>query len=139
MTLPRRQWIHRPTEQILLGNQVHLYQGNFIVQLSKFCLVIVLYQGGPGPRPRSGPSLVQNNNQAKFDPKNNQAKFARLDGEILMIRTQEQSFEFLYFILLSIPLGLSPPPSRENILREELCLGLVQNESKAHRLISISN
>ena len=38
--------LHRPTEQILLGNQVHLYQGNFIVQLSKFCLVIVLYQGG---------------------------------------------------------------------------------------------
>ena len=42
-----RNFIARsPTEQILLGNQVHLYQGNFIVQLSKFCLVIVLYQGG---------------------------------------------------------------------------------------------
>ena len=30
-----------------------------------------------------------------------------------------------------------PPPSREKIWREELCLGLVQNESKANRLISI--
>ena len=30
-----------------------------------------------------------------------------------------------------------PPPSREKIWREELSLGLVQNESKAHRLISI--
>ena len=28
------------------------------------------------------PPLVQNDNQAKFDPKNNQAKFARLDGEL---------------------------------------------------------
>ena len=30
-----------------------------------------------------------------------------------------------------------PPPSREKIWREELCLGLVQNESKSHRLMSI--
>ena len=30
-----------------------------------------------------------------------------------------------------------PPPSREKIWREKLFLGLVQNESKAHRLISI--
>ena len=30
-----------------------------------------------------------------------------------------------------------PPPCREKIWREDLSLGLVQNESKAHRLISI--
>ena len=35
--------------------------------------------------------------------------------------------------VLSIPLGLSPPPSREKIWREKLFLGLVQNESKANR------
>ena len=35
--------------------------------------------------------------------------------------------------VLSIPLGLS----RDKIWREKLFLGLVQNESKAHRLISI--
>ena len=59
----------------------------FIVQPSKFCLVIffawlfIWYQGGSlGHRPND-PPLVQNDNQAKFDPKSNQAKFARLDGE----------------------------------------------------------
>ena len=44
---------------------------------------------------------------------------------------------FREITVLSIPLGLDPPPSREKNWREELCLGLVQNESKAHRLISI--
>ena len=41
-----RGQVHRPTEQILLGNQVHLYRGNFIVQASKFCLVIRFVPGG---------------------------------------------------------------------------------------------
>jgi hypothetical protein len=48
--------------------------------------------------------------------------------------------KYIFYVgvpLLSIPLGLSPPPSREKIWREKLFLGLVQNESKAHRLISI--
>ena len=45
-------------------------------------------------------------------------------------------FFLLYSKVLSIP-RFVPPPSREKIWREKLFLGLVQNESKAHRLISI--
>ena len=66
-----RGQVHRPTEQILLGNQVHLYRGNFIVQPSKFCLVIRFVPGGGGPRPRwlfvlyqGGRTSPQTNNQA---------------------------------------------------------------------------
>ena len=47
---------------------------------------------------------------------------------------QISKFSFNQFqTLLSIPLGLS----RDKIWREKLFLGLVQNESKVHRLISI--
>ena len=46
--------VHRPTEQILLGNQVHLYQGFLNSFWGKFCL-FVLYQGGSGPRPITKP------------------------------------------------------------------------------------
>ena len=73
---------HRPTEQILHGDQVYLYQGFSKIKSANSAGLFVLYQGGVRPRPRSDPPLVQNEQPSKICPKNNQAKFARLDGEL---------------------------------------------------------
>ena len=37
---------HRPTEQILLGNQVHLYQGVSKIKWANSAWLFILYQGG---------------------------------------------------------------------------------------------
>ena len=85
-----RGQVHRPTEQILLGNQVHLYQGFLNSFWGKFWL-FVLYQGG-------------SNNQTPKITK----KFARLDEKYAG-----------GMVILSIPLGLFPPPvSGKNLARE---------------------
>ena len=58
---------HRPTEQILLGNQVHLYQGFSKIKWGKFCLVIRFVPGWGhwviGPMT---PPWYKTNNPAEF-------------------------------------------------------------------------
>ena len=52
--------IHRPTEQILHGNQVHLYQGFSNIKLANSAGLFVLYQGGVRPRPQVYPRYKTN-------------------------------------------------------------------------------